>query len=200
MGVLLVMAGIIWGIIAFNMDTTVTTQPETYGSGDFAIRVPSQTVHNIGLLEQRRNHLLLAGLSTLAGVLLIGFGSVARKRDDSTDDLRPCPICAELIQPRALKCRYCGSDVSESFREPPIPEVGSVVIDDRIKSHLALIEEGRAIYENYAEVIKPLGGKITLRGFHYIIHYDGTETRIDRFEELRPWFVENVIPRWRAGA
>jgi len=25
--------------------------------------------------------------------------------------LRPCPICAEMIQPAAIKCRFCGSDV-----------------------------------------------------------------------------------------
>lgn len=34
--------------------------------------------------------------------------------------LRPCPVCAEMIQPAAKKCRFCGTDVEAVQREPSI--------------------------------------------------------------------------------
>ena len=36
----------------------------------------------------------------------------------STSGLRPCPFCAELIQPVALKCRFCNAELPDSFRAP----------------------------------------------------------------------------------
>jgi hypothetical protein len=36
----------------------------------------------------------------------------------SVSGLKPCPFCAELIQPAALKCRFCNADLPESFRAP----------------------------------------------------------------------------------
>jgi hypothetical protein len=37
------------------------------------------------------------------------------------DQLRPCPFCAELIQPAAKVCRYCGRDV-EPLAEPSLDQ------------------------------------------------------------------------------
>jgi len=101
-GVWLVIIGIIWAIVAFNMNTAVHTS--SY-----------EAVNNIGLMDDRRNHLMFSGLTILAGVILIGFGSVQR----SVRGNKPCPFCAELIQPVALKCRYCSSELPESFRAAP---------------------------------------------------------------------------------
>jgi hypothetical protein len=127
LGIFLIIVGLVWAVVAFNMDTTVTTESrsETYGSGEYAvdIDIPSVTVQNLGLMEARRNHLMFAGLTLLIGVVLVGFGSISRQKD--APDLRPCSVCAEPIQPAALKCRFCGADLPDSFRavhvSPGIP-------------------------------------------------------------------------------
>ncbi len=58
-GIGLVIVGVIWGVIAFNMKTTIETESRTFGEGLYSIRVPSQTVHNLDLADQRRNHLYI---------------------------------------------------------------------------------------------------------------------------------------------
>lgn len=67
-GFFLAGAGLVWALYAFNIDTTVST--ESYYGGGFS------RVHNLGLMDDRRNHLLAAGFTALIGVVLIGFGSV----------------------------------------------------------------------------------------------------------------------------
>jgi hypothetical protein len=118
LGVFLVVIGLIWAVVAFNMDTTVTSEGryEQFG-GVYAplIHIPSVTVHNTGLLETRRNHLMFAGLTAFAGVILIGFGSI---QPPKTNGVKPCPICAEMIQPNAVKCRYCSHDLPSTSGAP----------------------------------------------------------------------------------
>ena len=71
-GIVVVIIGIVWAIYAFNLDTTVTTPGFSSGS----IHIASAEVHNIGLMENRRNHLMLAAFTTLVGIVLFGFGSL----------------------------------------------------------------------------------------------------------------------------
>lgn len=67
-GFLLIAIGLVWAAFAFNRDTTVSA------GGYFG--VPAERVHNIGLMEDRRNETILAGVVFLAGILLVGFGSL----------------------------------------------------------------------------------------------------------------------------
>jgi hypothetical protein len=66
LGVLLLVIGGLWLFVSFNMDTTVTT-----GWG---------AVNNIGLMDQRRNHLMISGLIIVVGVILLGFETLAVSR------------------------------------------------------------------------------------------------------------------------
>lgn len=59
-GILMSVCGALWLLIAFNFDTSVST-----GAG---------RVENIGLIAQRQNHLYIAGLISLIGVLFWIFG------------------------------------------------------------------------------------------------------------------------------
>lgn len=106
-GICLLIIGASWGLVAFNKDTTVET--ESHHIGDTYI--PSQKVHNIGLMEDRRNHLMLAGLAIMGGIILFGFGSNSSKQSSQLLPERVCPYCAESIKIEAQVCKHCGKDI-----------------------------------------------------------------------------------------
>jgi hypothetical protein len=94
-GLVVLVVGVIWAIVALNMDVSVATG---YGR-----------VNNIGLMASRQTHLIFAGFLSIAGILLVLFGD---KFSLSTIE-RKCPFCAELISKEATKCKHCGIDVSQ---------------------------------------------------------------------------------------
>ena len=99
------------------LDTTVVVMSKTY-------QMPTGRVHNLGLIERRRTHLMFAGGTVLVGTILMGFGSLRRDAsDDGEDDLRACPHCAELVQSEAVYCRHCKRDI-------PALETESVDVGD----------------------------------------------------------------------
>jgi hypothetical protein len=56
--------------------------------------------------------------SPLAGLLL--FILPARRR--------PCPFCAEPIQPSAVVCRFCGRDVEAAPGHPGLPKTTRILL------------------------------------------------------------------------
>lgn len=67
--------------------------------------------------------ILTGGLSiVMAVVCLIGFAIayfLGREMQDQTaTPSRKCPECAEMIQPDALKCRFCGATLSPPATTP----------------------------------------------------------------------------------
>lgn len=105
-GGVLIGLGLAWLGWAAMLDTTVVVMSQTYS-------MPTGRVHNLGLMERRRTHLMLAGGTILVGTILMGFGSLRRQdtSDDADEDLRACPHCAEFVQPEAVYCRHCKRDI-----------------------------------------------------------------------------------------
>jgi len=94
-GWLALVVGLVGAALALTMNTTVSSE---YGS-----------VNNIGLIKDQQNYLIFSGLIAMAGLGLVLTAQTAPAEVPS--GLRECPECAERIQARAKKCRYCGTEV-----------------------------------------------------------------------------------------
>lgn len=68
-GVLLLIGGAIWLLYALNMDTSVATDPVSFGG----ITIPSQRVNNLGLMSQKQNYIIVASLTLVAGLITTLF-------------------------------------------------------------------------------------------------------------------------------
>lgn len=89
LGMILAVVGCIWGIVAFNMGTTVATESRFIGDS----YIPSREVHNIGMMDAKRNHLMLAAVLAVVGVILFvggksGSGNLPTQESTATNEGR----------------------------------------------------------------------------------------------------------------
>ena len=127
-GLMLVVLGFIGGVFAFRMETSVAIKDLGVATDYLGI----ERVNNIGLMDQRRNYLIISGLSILAGVLLFGFGSIRSSQSSETGggaDFRACPFCAEQIRNAATVCRFCNREVSQVASSSDLDPSGVVVVN-----------------------------------------------------------------------
>lgn len=70
--------------------------------------------------------------------------------------------------------------------------------NDKIQSKMDVIRNGNPSVQTYMDVATMLGGSLTPVGFifdmHYVIVLDGKQSRVDDFQDLRQWFIDNVVP------
>ena len=105
-GICLIIIGAIWCAVAFNMKTSVRTDGKTLGSGAYSIHIESQEVHNLALADQRRNHIIGAGITIISGILLLGFGNLTNKTTHAPK--ARCPFCKKNIDKGTKICPHCG--------------------------------------------------------------------------------------------
>jgi hypothetical protein len=186
-GILLIVIGVIWGVVAFTMTTTVETGGETFGSGQYSIKVPKMKVHNLGLMEERRNHLMLSGFIILVGVLLFGFGTLAGTRTISPPT--SLPGGAQLAHPgeadsNDLMVQSCISTLSSLGYKVTSPSTD--------KWAIASLTQDAIFYAYSAEDLR----KITTRRVkeHQATQCDELLRRLERF-----WPNQGLEPtRWPA--
>lgn len=100
-GIFVLIAGIACLIYTIGMDISVPT-----GLG---------RVNNLGLMSDRSNLTLTGGIITIAGLLMVIFGRKASQPEpQEAVDTRACPFCAETVKAAAVRCRFCGADLSSS--------------------------------------------------------------------------------------
>ena len=110
-GVFIVIIGVLLGIYGYGMETTVTTDESVIGVGPDAIRIPSKKIHNIVLLEKRKECLMFSGGLVLIGIILYVAGVSQQSKLEENRSRRACPKCGELIKNEAVKCRFCSYDI-----------------------------------------------------------------------------------------
>ena len=108
LGYALIGVGVVWLLIAFNMDTSVSTS----GGGYYGL--PDRVV-NLDLIARRQNHLLVASLVTLIGVLLAVFGGQLRVATENAAPA-PAPVSEEPAIERDLTSATYRLWLAERYR------------------------------------------------------------------------------------
>ena len=147
-GYFVLFIGVIWFLVAVNMDTSVVT--------------PSGTrVNNIGLMADKQNHIMIGAFIVLCGLLCAIFGRKRSARNDVQ-----CPFCAELIKPEAIRCRHCHSELPP---KPSLADGEKFLLEFERFTCLDFFDENHALVESkiksftdiglkYLDVIKRNGG------------------------------------------
>lgn len=136
-GILILVAGLALSVFALNMDVHVDVASKDLGYG---IRTPAMSVANVGLMEQRQNLLIFAGVLSVVGAILTGFASmrpavptpapVALKEGEGLLDFldeKPaapassgpssisiCPKCRSMGGGDDVECGRCGAPLQAS--------------------------------------------------------------------------------------
>ncbi|WP_019141692.1 hypothetical protein [Noviherbaspirillum massiliense] len=76
-GTIILALGLGLGIYAFTMKTGLELPSKNLG---FGISTPAVSIADPDLLAKRQNYLIYAGLLSVAGAVLLGFGATGKRR------------------------------------------------------------------------------------------------------------------------
>lgn len=106
-GIVAIFIGVILGLFAFNMDTSIEAGGKNLGTAEYPIMTPKIRVNNFGLMQERQNYLTAAGFIFLAGVILFGVASLNEGREQASYKSRICPNCSGLLDKNDNSCPTC---------------------------------------------------------------------------------------------
>ena len=73
-GIIILVIGLFVSVVALSMDVSVGVPAQDFGYG---LTTPSMRVANANLMAQRQNLLIFAGILSVVGAILTGFGAMA---------------------------------------------------------------------------------------------------------------------------
>jgi hypothetical protein len=112
-GSLLLLAAIAALLFGLNIDTSVSTEM-------------GGRVHNLGLMSEKQNIIIVGGAMLVAGALLLALSTRGgTTASEASPDYRKCPSCAELVKNEAKVCRFCQRDL------PSLSQLASKEAADR---------------------------------------------------------------------
>lgn len=150
LGIIALLIGLLGLFGTLSMDTSVGTDD------------PLRRVHNIGLMNQKQNMLLVFSVISVIGAVFVAFGGRKNKPEPAAPEPprrewlsgadpeeKKCPFCAEMVKYEAKICRFCRSELPEpesrtaaaAKAAPPAVDPGPLGVCPSCKAHIPLSSE-----------------------------------------------------------